>query len=160
MPRLSITLTDEQNDRIEELVESGEYSSKDAVVQDWLTRTGEKVNQLESDLERCRRARRQLLKQREENKNSSGVPKNKNSSGVPKASARVRPPGGERSGGQPLGIVRRLSWWARSELCLSVAGVGLLRRGFSQDANPRTSARRRRQTRPLSRPLRVEVVGQ
>jgi Arc/MetJ-type ribon-helix-helix transcriptional regulator len=67
MPRLSITLTDEQNDRIEELVESGEYSSKNAVVQDWLSR-GEKVNQLESELERCRRARRQLLEQREENK--------------------------------------------------------------------------------------------
>ena len=67
MPRLSITLTDEQNDRIEELVENGEYSSKNAVVQNWLSR-GEKVNQLESELERCRRARRQLLEQREENK--------------------------------------------------------------------------------------------
>lgn len=67
MPRLSITLTDDQNDQIEELVESGEYSSKNAVVQDWLGR-GEKVNQLESELERCRRARRQLLEQREENK--------------------------------------------------------------------------------------------
>ena len=67
MPRLSITLTDEQNDRIEELVENGEYSSKNAVVQDWLSR-GEKVNQLESELERCRRARRQMLEQREENK--------------------------------------------------------------------------------------------
>ena len=67
MPRLSITLTDEQNDRVEELVESGEYSSKNAVVQDWLARA-EKVNQLESELERCRRARRQLLEQREENK--------------------------------------------------------------------------------------------
>ena len=67
MPRLSITLTDEQNKRVEELVENGEYSSKNAVVQDWLERA-EKVNQLESDLERCRRARRQLLEQRDENK--------------------------------------------------------------------------------------------
>jgi Arc/MetJ-type ribon-helix-helix transcriptional regulator len=67
MPRLSITLTDEQDNRIEELVESEEYSSKNAVVQDWFER-GEKVNQLESELERCRRARRQLLEQREENK--------------------------------------------------------------------------------------------
>ena len=67
MPRLSITLTDEQNERVEELVENGEYSSKNAVVQDWLERA-EKVNQLESDLERCRRARRQLLEQRDENK--------------------------------------------------------------------------------------------
>ena len=67
MPRLSITLTDEQNERVEELVESGEYSSKNAVVQDWLVRA-EEVNQLESEVERLRRERRQILEQREENK--------------------------------------------------------------------------------------------
>jgi Arc/MetJ-type ribon-helix-helix transcriptional regulator len=55
-----------QDERIEELVESREYSSKNAVVQDWLA-DAEKVNQLESELERCWRARRQLLEQREEN---------------------------------------------------------------------------------------------
>jgi Arc/MetJ-type ribon-helix-helix transcriptional regulator len=49
MPRLSVTLTDEQNQRVEELVESGEYSSKNAVVQDWLA-DAERVNQLESEL--------------------------------------------------------------------------------------------------------------
>jgi Arc/MetJ-type ribon-helix-helix transcriptional regulator len=66
MPRLSITLTDEQNERVEELVENGEYSSKNAVVQDWLA-DAEKVNQLESEVERLHRERRQLLEQREEN---------------------------------------------------------------------------------------------
>ena len=66
MPGLSITLSKEQNDRVEELVESREYSSKNAVVQGWLV-GAEKVNQLESELERCRRVRRQLLEQREEN---------------------------------------------------------------------------------------------
>jgi Arc/MetJ-type ribon-helix-helix transcriptional regulator len=55
-----------QDERIEELVESREYSSKNAVVQDWLA-DAEKVNQLESELERCWRARRQLLEQCEEN---------------------------------------------------------------------------------------------
>jgi Arc/MetJ-type ribon-helix-helix transcriptional regulator len=49
MPRLSVTLTDDQNQRVEELVESGEYSSKNAVVQDWLA-DAERVNQLESEL--------------------------------------------------------------------------------------------------------------
>ena len=66
MPRLSITLTDEQNERVEELIENGEYSSKNAVVQDWLA-DAEKVNQLESEVERLHRERRQLLEQREEN---------------------------------------------------------------------------------------------
>lgn len=65
MTRLSITLTDEQNERIEELVESGEYSSKNAVVQEWLTRA-EKVTQLESAVERLRREKRLILEQREE----------------------------------------------------------------------------------------------
>jgi Arc/MetJ-type ribon-helix-helix transcriptional regulator len=65
MPRLSITLTDEQNERVEELVENGEYSSKNAVVQDWLA-DAEKVNQLESEVERLHRERRQLLEQRDE----------------------------------------------------------------------------------------------
>ena len=52
MPRLSISLTNEQNERIEKLVENGEYSSKNAVVQDWLA-DAEKVNQLESELEQA-----------------------------------------------------------------------------------------------------------
>ena len=60
MPRLSITLTEEQNERVEELVENGEYKSKNAVVQDWLS-DAEKVNQVESENERLHRERRQLL---------------------------------------------------------------------------------------------------
>jgi Arc/MetJ-type ribon-helix-helix transcriptional regulator len=63
MPRLSITLTDDQNQRVEELVESGEYSSKNAVVQDWLA-DAKRMNQLESELEqteaRVEDLRRQL----------------------------------------------------------------------------------------------------
>jgi len=66
MPRLSITLTEEQNERVEELVENGEYKSKNAVVQDWLS-DAEKVNQVESENERLHRERRQLLEQRNEN---------------------------------------------------------------------------------------------
>jgi len=54
MPRLSITLTEEQNERVEELVENGEYKSKNAVVQDWLS-DAEKVNQVESENERLHR---------------------------------------------------------------------------------------------------------
>ena len=93
MPRLSVTLTGEQNERIEELVENGDYSSKNAVVQDWLA-DAEKVNQLESDLERCRRARRQLLEQREESKEL------------------VRYVEDEQRYRQ-AGLVQRLRWWFR-----------------------------------------------
>lgn len=65
MPRLSISLTEEQNERIEKLVENGEYSSKNAVVQEWLRRA-EKVNQLESKVDRLEREKRLLIEDREE----------------------------------------------------------------------------------------------
>lgn len=65
MVRLSITLTDEQNEQIEELVDSGEYSSKNEVVQSWITRD-EKMNQLESTIERLEREKQQILAQQQE----------------------------------------------------------------------------------------------
>lgn len=72
MVRLSITLTDEQNEQIEDLVESGAYSSKNDVVQDWITRDEEvnqleaEVNQLESTIERLEREKQQILAQQQE----------------------------------------------------------------------------------------------
>lgn len=66
MPRLTITVTDEQAALLEELSgDGGQYESKSAVVRDFI-QTGERVDELEREVERLNRERRQLLEQREE----------------------------------------------------------------------------------------------
>lgn len=66
MPRLTITVTDEQATLLEELSEDdGQYESKSAAVRDFIE-SGERVSELEREVERLNRERRQLLEQREE----------------------------------------------------------------------------------------------
>ena len=66
MPRLTITVTDEQAALLEELSEDGgQYDSKSAAVRDFIE-SGERVAELEREVERLNRERRQLLEQREE----------------------------------------------------------------------------------------------
>ena len=67
MARLTISLTDEQEEKVQELVSSGEYNSKNKAVQ-FLINRGERVPELEQEIERLKRERRQLLEQRSENK--------------------------------------------------------------------------------------------
>lgn len=66
MPRLTITVTDEQAELLEELSgDSGQYESKSAAVRNFI-QAGERVAELEREVERLNRERRQLLEQREE----------------------------------------------------------------------------------------------
>jgi Arc/MetJ-type ribon-helix-helix transcriptional regulator len=66
MPRLTITVTDEQATLLEELSgDGGQYESKSAAVRDFI-QSGERVAELEREVERLNRERRQLLEQREE----------------------------------------------------------------------------------------------
>jgi Arc/MetJ-type ribon-helix-helix transcriptional regulator len=66
MARLTITVTDEQAALLEELSgDGGQYESKSAAVRDFI-QTGERVAELEREVERLNRERRQLLEQREE----------------------------------------------------------------------------------------------
>jgi Arc/MetJ-type ribon-helix-helix transcriptional regulator len=66
MPRLTITVTDEQAALLEELSgDGGQYESKSAAVRNFI-QAGERVAELEREVERLNRERRQLLEQREE----------------------------------------------------------------------------------------------
>lgn len=66
MPRLTITVTDEQTTLLEELSgDDGQYESKSAAVRDFI-QAGERVAELERENERLHRERRQLLDQRKE----------------------------------------------------------------------------------------------
>lgn len=66
MARLTITVTDEQAALLEELSDDdGQYESKSAAVRNFI-QTGERVAELEREVERLNRERRQLLEQRAE----------------------------------------------------------------------------------------------
>lgn len=66
MPRLTITVTDEQAALLEELSDDGgQYESKSAAVRNFI-QAGEQVTELERENERLHRERRQLLEQRKE----------------------------------------------------------------------------------------------
>jgi Arc/MetJ-type ribon-helix-helix transcriptional regulator len=66
MSRLTITLTEEQAERIEELSgDGGPYGSKSEAVRN-LIQTGERVEELETKVERLEREKRLLLEEREE----------------------------------------------------------------------------------------------
>ena len=66
MPRLTITVTDEQAAILEDISgDGGQYESKSAAVRNFI-QSGERVAELEQEVERLNRERRQLLEQREE----------------------------------------------------------------------------------------------
>ena len=66
MPRITVSVSDEQAERIEELAgEDGPYSSKSEVMRHFIQRSQE-ADDLERENERLHRERRQLLDQREE----------------------------------------------------------------------------------------------
>lgn len=66
MPRLTVTLTEEQAERVEELSgDSGEYESKSEVVRTFIDR-GERVPDLERTVERLQREKRLILEERDE----------------------------------------------------------------------------------------------
>ena len=66
MPRITVSVSDEQADRIEELAgEDGPCSSKSEVMRYFIQRSQE-ADELERENERLHRERRQLLDQREE----------------------------------------------------------------------------------------------
>ena len=68
MPRLTVTVTDEQAQLLENLSgDSGQYESKSAAVRNFI-QAGDRVAELEQEVERLNRERRQLLEQREEHR--------------------------------------------------------------------------------------------
>lgn len=68
MPRITVSVSDEQAERIEELAgDDGPHSSKSEVMRYFIQRSQE-ADDLERENERLHRERRQLLDQRSENK--------------------------------------------------------------------------------------------
>lgn len=66
MPRITVSVSDEQAERIEDLAgEDGPYDSKSEVMRSFIHRAQE-ADDLERENERLNRERRQLLDQREE----------------------------------------------------------------------------------------------
>ena len=67
MPRLTITVTEEQSELLDELSsDGGRYESKSEAVRSFIE-SGEDTEELRREVERLNRERRQLLEQREEN---------------------------------------------------------------------------------------------
>jgi len=67
MPRLTITVTEEQNELLAELSsDGGPYESKSEAVREFID-SGETIEDLRREVERLNRERRQLLEQRKEN---------------------------------------------------------------------------------------------
>lgn len=66
MPRLTVTITDEQDELLDEISgDSGRYESKSAAVRDFI-QAGERVTELEEEIERLRREKRLILENQEE----------------------------------------------------------------------------------------------
>lgn len=66
VPRLTITLSDEQAEKVEQLSgEGGPYESKSEVVRMFIQR-GERVDELEQKVERLEREKQLILEDREE----------------------------------------------------------------------------------------------
>lgn len=70
MPRITVTITDDQAELLEEKTgEGGEYESKSEAVRSFIQeyeRLSGRVEELETENQRLHRERRQLLEQREE----------------------------------------------------------------------------------------------
>lgn len=60
MPRLTVTVSDDQAEQIEELAESDEYDSKSEVVRDFID-DALRVQELETTVERLRNEKRTLI---------------------------------------------------------------------------------------------------
>ena len=68
MPRITVSISDEQNERLADLTgENRPYGSKSEAMRSFIT-ADEQVQELEQEVERLNRERRQLLEQRSENK--------------------------------------------------------------------------------------------
>lgn len=66
MPRLTVTITDEQAEWLEEISkEEGEYESKSEAVRN-LIQAGERAAELETEIERLRNEKRTLVQQHKE----------------------------------------------------------------------------------------------
>ena len=92
MARLSASIPEEQMERIEELAGSeGPYGSKSEVVRECINRY-DRVDELETEVDRLHRERRQLLEQRSENQELQRYVKDEQ---------RYR----------QAGLVQRLRWW-------------------------------------------------
>lgn len=68
MPRITVSVSDEQDARLAELAgDDGPYESKSEAMRSFIG-SDERVRELEQEVERLNRERRQLLEQRSENK--------------------------------------------------------------------------------------------
>lgn len=68
MPRLTVTITDEQAEFLDEVSgDGGEYESKSAAVREFI-QAGERVAELEQTVERLETEKRLILEEREENR--------------------------------------------------------------------------------------------
>lgn len=66
MPRLTITITEDQNEYLDEISgESGEYESKSEAVRNFI-QAGERTDELETKVERLQNEKQQLIEQRQE----------------------------------------------------------------------------------------------
>ena len=92
MPRITVSLSEKQDSRLAELAgEDGPYESKSEVMRSFIG-SDERVRELEQEVERLSRERRQLLEQRSENKELRRYVEDER---------RYR----------HAGVVQRLKWW-------------------------------------------------
>ena len=94
MPRITVSVSDEQNERLSELAaDDGPYESKSEAMRSFID-ADERVQELEQEIERLNRERRQLLEQRSENQELRRY---------------VEDEQRYRQGG----VIQRLKWWIR-----------------------------------------------
>lgn len=94
MPRITVSVSDEQDERLAELsTDGGPYESKSEAMRSFIG-TDERVRELEQEVERLNRERRQLLEQRSENTELRRY---------------VEDEQRYRQGG----MIQRLKWWVR-----------------------------------------------
>lgn len=94
MPRITVSLSEEQDAQLAELTDdSGPYESKSEAMRSFIG-ADERVRELEQEVERLNRERRQLLEQRSENKELRRY---------------VEDEQRYRQGG----VIQRLKWWVR-----------------------------------------------
>jgi Arc/MetJ-type ribon-helix-helix transcriptional regulator len=94
MPRITVSLNEEQNAQLAELAgDGGPYESKSEAMRSFIG-TDERVRELEQEVERLNRERRQLLEQRTENQELKRYVEDEQ---------RYR----------QAGVFQRLKWWAR-----------------------------------------------
>lgn len=94
MPRITVSVSEKQDARLAELAgESGPYESKSEAMRSFIG-ADERVGELEQEVERLNRERRQLLDQRSENK-------------------KLRRYVDDEQRYRQAGVIQRLRWWVR-----------------------------------------------